>query len=133
MKYRKFGKLDWESSILGLGIKNLLKGNNEEAAVDMVRYAIDNSVNYIDAGFTFEEEQENRLKLLGKAIRDGYREKVKIAVTIPSNLIEIDSDFDEILEKQLTYLGIDNVDFYLLGGLNRYTWPNMKRDLSSKR
>ncbi|OGN90900.1 MAG: hypothetical protein A2158_07885 [Chloroflexi bacterium RBG_13_46_14] len=128
MKHRKFGTLDWKSSVLGLGTKNLTKGNNEESAVDMVRYAIDNGVNYIDAGFSpGEGEQEKRLKLLGEALRDGYREKAKIAVTIPSNLIKADSDFDEIFETQLKYLDIDYADFCLLGGINRYTWPHMTR------
>ena len=120
--------------MLGLGIKNLTKGNNEEEAVDIVRYAIDNGVNYIDTGYTSGEgEQEKRLKLLGKALREGYREKAKIAITVPSNLIITDPDFDEILESQLKHLEINSVDFCLLGGLNRYTWPRMvKKDVINK-
>ena len=94
----------------------------------MVRYAVDSGVNYIDTGFTLKEgEQEKRLKLLGRALKEGYKEKVKAAVSVPSSLINNDTDFDEILEKQLKYLDIDNVDFCLLGGLNRYTWPRLTR------
>lgn len=119
---------------MGLGTRNLIKGNNEAAAVDIVRYAIDNGVNYIDAGFSIgEEEQEKRLKLLGRALRDGYRDRAKIAITVPSNLVDADSDFDEVLGNQLKYLEIDSADFCLLGGLNRYTWPRLaKTGITSK-
>jgi uncharacterized protein len=106
----------------------LLKDNDESAAIDMVRYAIDNGVNYIDAGYSLTEgKQEKLLTVLGKALQDGYRENVKIAVTVPSQLIKEESDFDEILENQLKYLDTDNVDFCILGGLNRYTWPRLTK------
>ncbi|MFC1947830.1 aldo/keto reductase [Chloroflexota bacterium] len=115
-------------------MRNLTKGNSEEAAFDMIRYAIDNGVNYIDTGFTLGEgEQEKRLKLLGRALKEGYKEKVKVAITVPSSLINDDTDFEEILEKQLKTLEIDEADFCMLGGLNRYTWPRLqKKDITDK-
>ncbi|MBN2074084.1 MAG: aldo/keto reductase [Dehalococcoidales bacterium] len=120
--------------MLGLGCRNIVKGNNEEEAVDIVRYAIDNGVNYIDAGYSLAEgEQEKLLIILGKALRDGYKKKIKLAITVPSSLIQSDIDFEEILEKQLTYLQIDNIDFCVLGGLNRSTWPRlMKKGITDK-
>ena len=94
----------------------------------MTRYAIDNGVNYIDAGYSFAEgEHEKQLKLLGKGLKSGYREKVRISITIPSQLIKEEADFDGILEKQLKYLDTDTVDFCLLGGLNRNTWPRLMK------
>lgn len=55
MKYRKMGSLDWEVSALGFGCMRFLtkkvNGNevvDEENAIKMIRYAIDNGVNYFD-------------------------------------------------------------------------------------
>ena len=100
----------------------------------MIRYAIDNAVNYVDTGYSPDKEKQQRLlKLLGKALQNGYRDKVEIAITIPSKLINSDTDLDRILENQLKYLSIGKVDFCLLGGLNRYTWPYLqKKDIADK-
>ncbi len=122
--------MEWESSVLALGLKNILTGSdktNKAELTGIIRYAVDNGVNYIDAGYQpIRTDQEKVLKLLGKALKEGYRQKVRIAVTVPSVLVEAASDFDKLLEYQLNCLDSGEVDFCILEGLNRFTWPYMR-------
>ncbi|MHB8105432.1 MAG: aldo/keto reductase [Dehalococcoidales bacterium] len=125
MQYRKFGRLDWQVSALGFGLENLPA--DDDAAVKMLRYAIDVGVNFIDVGSPLVFKDNQRLaQLLHKALGDGYRQKIKIAAALPSVNINAASDFDQQLEELLKWLHEDSVDFLTLGGLNRFSWPKLK-------
>jgi len=130
VKYRRFGRLDWEVSALGFGLARLPLINNDPANIDevesvkMLRYAIDHGVNYLDLGSPFVMKGNERLsRLLREALQDGYRQKIKIAASLPSVLINPSYDFEHYLNELLKWLHTDKVDFFLLGGLNRDTWP----------
>ncbi|MEM2465392.1 MAG: aldo/keto reductase [Candidatus Bathyarchaeia archaeon] len=120
MRYRKFGSLDFEVSVLSLGIHRSLLANSDKS-IEMIRYAIDHNVNYIDLGYPFME-YEQLVALVNKALRD-YREKVKIAVTLPISLMNYPSDFDYYLRRQLQLLQTNRIDFCILGEFNREILP----------
>jgi len=130
MKYRKFGSLDWEASVLGFGAMRLpIIGKNssdidEPEAIKMIRTAVDHGVNYIDTAYTYHENHGEIL--VGKALLNGYREKVKLATKLPSWLVEKPDDFDRFLDEQLEKLQTDHIDFYLLHALNSTYWPKLR-------
>jgi predicted aldo/keto reductase-like oxidoreductase len=132
MQYRTFGRLDWEPSALGFGAMRLpiLDGDHgkidEDLATRMIRRAIDSGVNYVDTAWPYHKEQSE--PFIGRCLQDGYRERVRIATKLPSWLVEKRSDFDRFLDEQLKRLQTDQIDFYLLHGLNRTEWPKL-RDL----
>ncbi|HWR09665.1 aldo/keto reductase [Sporomusa sp.] len=136
MLYRNFGKTNELVSVLGFGCMRLpLIGSDptnidEEKAISMIRYAIDAGVNYVDTaypyhgtGFTHGGASE---PFVAKALKDGYRARVKLATKLPSWLIKTRADMDKYLNEQLARLETDSIDFYLVHSLNAGTWPVLK-------
>ncbi len=132
MQYRKFGRLDWEASVLGFGIMRMPVIGEDRSAIDeaegarMVRHAIDQGVNYIDTAYPYHSGASE--PFVGRALRDGYRERVRVATKLPCWLVQSAADFDKYLDEQLERLQIGPINFYLLHGLNKESWPKM-RDL----
>jgi len=112
MKYRKMGSLGWDVSALGFGAMRLpvnqvkdektqeLKSKiDEDEAIKMIRYAIDNGVNYIDTAYPYHDGESE--VLVGKALKDGYREKVHLTTKLPMWMVKKTEDFDLFLKQQI--------------------------------
>lgn len=124
MNYRNFGMTGYQTSALGFGCMRLPQlpdgGIDEAEATRILRYAIDRGVNYVDTAWSYHGGESEGW--LGRALQDGYREKVAVATKMPSWLIEKTEDFDYYFERQLERLQSDHVDFYLLHTLKKEYW-----------
>ena len=129
MLYRKIPKTGDELSILGFGCMRLpVKADgsiDEERAIKQIRYAIDHGVNYIDTAWPYHGGQSE--PLVGRALADGYREKVRLATKLPSWLIEKREDMDTFLDAQRAKLNTDHIDYYLVHALVGELWDNVKK------
>lgn len=122
MKYRKFGNIVDEVSALGFGAMRLpIEGEdnhiNEEEAIKMIRHAIDSGINYVDTAYPYHKGESEIV--VGKALKDGYREKTYLATKCPVWEIHKEEDFERLLEEQLNKLQVEKIDFYLLHALDK--------------
>ncbi len=127
MKYRKMGSLGWEVSALGFGAMRLPVDKQfkiiEDEAIKMIRYAIDNGVNYVDTAYPYHMGESE--VLVGKALKDGYREKVHLVTKCPIWFVKKREDFDTYLDEQIGRMQT-NPDIYLFHGLNRERLEKIK-------
>jgi predicted aldo/keto reductase-like oxidoreductase len=119
-------------SILGFGCMRLpvidqdVTKIDDEIAVPMLRSAIDGGVNYVDTAYpyhasSFDQPGESE-PFVGRALADGYRDKVNIATKLPSWLVQSREDMDRLLDEQIERMQCGHIDYYLLHGLNKGFW-----------
>lgn len=128
MQYRPYGKVGFDTSIFGMGLMRLPEEQlaNGQTAIDhkesirMIRHAIDSGVNYLDTAYAYNDGDSETV--LGEALQDGYREKVKIATKLPVYMVETIADADRMLDEELQRLQTDFIDVYLLHSIDANTW-----------
>ncbi|MCI7145909.1 MAG: aldo/keto reductase [Clostridiales bacterium] len=129
MQYRKFRRMDRENSLLGMGVMRLPQDEegrvDSEEGVRLIRYAIDKGINYIDTGFTYHGGRSERI--IGEALKDGYRDKVILADKMPIWLVKSEEDVDRYFNKQLKRLDVDCIDMYLVHNIIPANWKKTKK------
>ena len=130
MKYRPMGKLNIQASAFGLGcmrFNGAASGDSvidEQKAISLIRKAIDGGVTYIDTAYVYLDKTSEIV--LGKALQDGYRDKVTIATKMPIHAVHDRASMEALLEEELKKLQTDHIDFYLMHGINREGWEKFK-------
>ena len=130
MKYRTFGKLGIQGSAFGLGcmrFNGAASGDSiidEQKAISLIRRAIDGGVTYLDTAYVYLDKTSE--VVLGKALLDGYRDKVTIATKMPMEAVHDRASMEELLATELKKLQTDHIDFYLLHGIDKAKWEYFK-------
>jgi aryl-alcohol dehydrogenase-like predicted oxidoreductase len=120
MPYRILGRTGERVSAIGLGGWHLgLKNVDEELSVRIVRHAVDRGINFLDNSWDYNDgASEIRM---GKALRDGYRNKVFLMTKIDGrSKAEAKRQLDESLRR----LGTDRLDLVQHHEIIRYEDPH---------
>jgi predicted aldo/keto reductase-like oxidoreductase len=129
MEYRKFLGLEWQPSALGFGAMRLPVSDGDQSKVDIpettriIRYAIDHGVNYLDTAYFYHGGKAEQA--VAQVLKNGYREKIKLATKFPARDVKSAADFDRAFAEQLERLQTDKIDFYLLHGLSKPGWTRL--------
>jgi predicted aldo/keto reductase-like oxidoreductase len=88
---------------------------DEDAAVELIRFAIDNGMRYIDTSRGYGDSEIK----LGKALKNGYREKVILSTKWAPWITKIEPEDDaskdtviKRIEESMKRLDVDYLDFY---------------------
>jgi len=126
MQYRQVPKNGDQLSALGFGAMRLASRRgriDDERATRQIRDAIDKGVNYLDTAAPYHGGESERF--LGRALQEGYRERVKLATKLPPWSVKTREDMDRIITIQLKKLQTDHIDYYLLHSLEANHWKRL--------
>lgn len=106
MEYRTLGRTGEEVSAIGLGGHHLgLEQVDEALAVRLVRDAVDAGITFMDNSWDYHGGESERR--MGRALADGYREKVFLMTKVDGRSKEAAR---RQLEESLRRLGTDRID-----------------------
>lgn len=129
MQYRTFHKTGQKVSLLGMGTMRLPlspdgKPDRQEA-VSMIRRSIDQGINYVDTAYMYHDGESE--KIVGEALKDGYREKVLLADKMPVWLAKDEEKMRAMFDEQLRRLDVDRIDMYLVHNITAPVWKRAKK------
>ena len=131
MQYVPFGKHGFQVSRLGFGCMRLptkKQGENSvidrEQAISMIRHGIDSGITYVDTAYPYHGGESEIV--VGLALKEGYREKVKLTTKLPIWAVNEEKDMNRLLDEQLKKLDVPYVDFYLLHAMSKDRMDKME-------
>jgi predicted aldo/keto reductase-like oxidoreductase len=130
MLYREVPKNGDKLSVLGYGCMRLpqrMQSINEKLAEKQIMYAMERGVNYFDTAVPYHNGKSE--PFLGKLLsNNGCRDKIKIATKLPHWMTHSKNEMDAMLDKQLSKLRTDRIDYYLVHGLAGELWEKAKEN-----
>ncbi len=123
MLYRPFGTTGKNVSTISFGGMRFTEPENFEKNSDLIHYAHEKGINYFDTAPIYcEDRSEN---IFGHALRQLPRES--FIVSTKGSHAKGD-DLRKTLERSLTRLGVDQIDFFYIWHLmNPQDWENRKQ------
>ena len=117
--YRTLGRSGEKVSLIGLGGYHIGMGSDEQESIRIIRTALDQGVNFLDNCWDYNAGvSEERM---GKALRDGYRQKAFLMTKIDGRTKNAAA---QQLEESLRRLQTDHIDLLQFHEVIRETDPD---------
>ncbi len=110
MQYREFGSTGIKLSALGWGLMRLPQ--NDDEAVEVIRYGIEKGINYLDTAPGYNDGWSEQM--LGNAIQGYDRSKLYLSTKNPLQC-DTREGWRQRLETSLERMQCDYIDFYQVG------------------
>jgi aryl-alcohol dehydrogenase-like predicted oxidoreductase len=132
MKYRRFGRTNWQLSEIGYGMWGMAgwTGSDDAESLASLQRSIDLGCNFFDTAWAYGDGHSE--KLLGKAIRANPNKKLYMATKVPPKNREWPSKREfsldvsyppeyvfEYVDKSLRNIGVDALDL-----IQYHTWED---------
>ena len=129
MNYRDFGNTGEKISALGFGCMRFPEYKEgeksfvvQEKVDEMLAFAFENGVNYFDTAPHYCNH--NSEAAVGHAVK-AFRDKILISTKCPMDADLTPDKYRRLLERSLTRLETDRIDFYHFWGINRDKFDNL--------
>ncbi|MBN1685371.1 MAG: aldo/keto reductase [Spirochaetales bacterium] len=116
---RTLGRTGEKVSMIGLGGANIGRQDSEQESISIIRTAIDGGITFMDNSWDYNEGQSEIR--MGKALRDGYRDKVFLMTKIDGQSWKAAT---EQLEESLRRLQTDTIDLLQFHEIIRMSDPD---------
>jgi predicted aldo/keto reductase-like oxidoreductase len=107
MLYRSFGKTGETVSALGVGGSHIGETSSDALATKIIRTAIDRGVTFMDNSWDYNNGDGQAETKMGKALRDGYRQKVFLMTKVDGRTKQAAA---RQIDESLRRLQTDHVD-----------------------
>ena len=105
MLYRALGRTGQQVSLIGLGGFHIGKQKDEQESIRLIRTAVDRGITFLDNSWDYNDGQSEIRE--GKALRDGYRERVFLMTKIDGRTHD---EAKRQLDESLRRLQTDHLD-----------------------
>src|ERR1043165_7418989 len=120
MPVRTLGHTGVQVSLIGLGGWHLgFKYLDEQLSIRIIRTAIDNGINFMDNCWDYNDGASE--KRMGKALKDGYRERVFLMTKIDGRTKQ---EAAKQLDESLQRMQVDHIDLVQHHEILRYEDPH---------
>jgi predicted aldo/keto reductase-like oxidoreductase len=105
MPYRMLGKTGERLSVIGLGGAHIGSPPDEAEMIKLMRTAVDGGITFFDNAWAYNHGESDRR--MGKALKDGYRQKVFLMTKTDSHTVK---GFNAQLEESLQRMQVEMID-----------------------
>lgn len=118
MEYRVCARTGNDVSLLGFGAMRLKSNNGNidvNLASELIKYAVDNGVNYIDTAYLYGNGSGSNERAIGSILENlGYRDRVFLSTKMNRMAVHSREDMEDMFSNQLSNLCTDHIDYYFI-------------------
>ena len=107
MLYRTLGRTGETVSVIGVGGSHIGQMSSEDEAIRLIRTAIDRGITFMDNSWDYNNGTGADELRMGKALRDGYRQKVFLMTKVDGRTKDAAA---KQLDESLKRLQVDHID-----------------------